>query len=129
MIMMRRDKVARAYLPAINPIVDPRLNANGELNFDNAATWHAVAPAPAGYHAAWFQFDNATGQTRPIGETRAAGLAMAAPRDLPSAPGDIVQVDLTAEGTTIAAWQQPVHLFFRRTGGGWTLVGLDRGGR
>jgi hypothetical protein len=128
-IIQRREKVARAYLPAVNPIVEARLSANGELNFENAAAWANAAPAPKGYHAVWFQFDNATGVTRRIGETRAAGLAMAAPGGLPAALREIVQIDLTAEGDVPAVWQKPVHLFFRRDAGGWTLAGLDRGSR
>ncbi len=126
-LIQRRDKIARAYLPALNPIIEARLSAVGELNFENAATWANAAPAPSGYHAQWFTFDNATGQTRPIGETRAAGLAMAAPGALPASAGDMVQIDVTAEGSVPAAWQKPVHLFFRRSAAGWTLVGLERG--
>jgi hypothetical protein len=127
MIMQRRDKIAHAYLSAVNPIVEPRLAANGELTFDNAARQANAAPALSGYRATWYQFDNATGQTRPIGETRAVGMAMTAPRGLPSEIGDIVQVDVAAEGASIAAWQKPVHLFFRRERAGWALVGVDRG--
>jgi hypothetical protein len=127
MIMKRRDKIGRTYLPAVNPIVDARLNATGELNFENAATWGNAAPAPSGYHAVWFQFENATGQTRRIGETHAAGLAMAAPGALPSATGEMVQIDVAADAGAPAPWQTPVHLFFRRGADGWTLVGLDRG--
>jgi hypothetical protein len=125
-LIQRRDKIARTYLPAVNPIVEARLSAAGELNFENAATWANAAPAPSGYHARWFQFDNATGETRPIGDTRAAGLAMTAPGALPSSAGNMVQIDITAEGNAPAAWQKPVHLFFRRSADGWTLVGLDR---
>jgi hypothetical protein len=128
-LMQRRDKIARAYLPALNPIVDARLDPNGELFFDNAAVRANVAAAPSGYHATWSQFDNATGQIRRIGETRASSMAMAAPGALPSAPGDFVQIDVAADQTAPAAWQIPVHLFFRRGASGWTLVGLDRAGR
>jgi len=131
-IIARRDKVVRAYLPAVNPIVNPRLETSGagaELNFDNAAVWTNAAPPPAGYHAAWFEFDNASGQTRPLGETSGAGLALVAPSALPSSPGAIVQVNVAADASAPHAWQKPVHLFFRRTTGGWTLVGLDRGDR
>ena len=36
-LIKRRDKIARTYLTAINPIVDPRLEPNGRLTFENAA--------------------------------------------------------------------------------------------
>ncbi len=80
-LIKRRDAIGRAYLPAINPIVDPRLDAAGQLTFANAAVAAGVAEAPTEYHAAWFRFDNATAGTQPIGETRGATASMAAPAD------------------------------------------------
>src|SRR5207237_3010537 len=65
-----RDQIARACLPKLNPIVNPRLSANGSLTFENAAVEARVAEHAPAYHATWFQFDNATGQTRPLGATR-----------------------------------------------------------
>ena len=37
-LIKRRDAIGRAYLTAINPIVEPRLDAAGTLIFENAAT-------------------------------------------------------------------------------------------
>jgi hypothetical protein len=131
-LMQRRDKIARAYLPALNPIVDARLEisgAGGELYFDNAAVRADAAPSPGGYHATWYQFDNGTGQTRLIGERSGTSMALAAPGALPASPGDFVQIDVAADAAAPAAWRKPVHLFFRRGATGWTLVGLDRGAR
>jgi hypothetical protein len=131
-LMQRRDKIARVYLPALNPIVDARLEINGvsgELYFDNAAVRAAAAPPPPGYHATWYQFDNTTGQTRLIGERRGTSMALAAPGVLPSSPGDFIEIDVAADASAPDAWQKPVHLFFRRGAAGWTLVGLDRDGR
>src|SRR4026207_90984 len=39
----RRDKIKSVYLTAVNPVVDPRLDANGRLTFDNAAISAGVA--------------------------------------------------------------------------------------
>jgi hypothetical protein len=124
-LAQRRDKVVRAYLPAVNPIVNPRLSAGGELTFENAAVAAGVAQPPAGYRAAWAEFDNATGQARSLGESRGT-TAIKAPRELPPASGAFVQIDVSAEGGAQAAWQRPVRLHFRRAADGWTLVGLDR---
>jgi hypothetical protein len=126
-LIKRRDAIGRAYLPAINPIVDPRLDAAGQLTFANAAVAAGVAEAPTEYHAAWFRFDNATAGTQPIGETRGATASMAAPATLSSiAQGGFVAIDLSAESAAHPSWRQPVRAFFRRSSAGWKLVGLER---
>jgi hypothetical protein len=51
---------------------------------------------------------------------------MAAPRDLPTAAGSYIQVDISAESTANASWREPVRVYFRRAASGWTLVGLER---
>jgi hypothetical protein len=122
----RRDKIGRAYLTAVNPIVDPRLDASGRLTFGNAAVDHRLADAPSAYAARWSVFDNATGTATPLGETSAAGATLAAPAGLPTAVGAYVQVDLSATHAGFAQWAQPVRAWFRRDAGGWTLVGLER---
>jgi hypothetical protein len=127
LIMKRRDTIARTYLPAVNPIVSPRLGENGDLTFENAAVAAKVAAPPEEYRADWFQFNNQTGEARAIGRAVATGPLLTAPRALPAAAGDIVRVDVHAEGKNVpAAWQKPVQLFFRRAAGTWTLIGLER---
>jgi hypothetical protein len=123
----RRDKIAKAYLPAINPIVDAALSTAGVLTFDNAAVTARAAAAPAGYATEWFQFDNDSGRTQPLGQSRSNRGLVDAPRTLPAEVGAIVQIDVRANGGD-AAWQRPVRLFFRRSPSGWTLVGLERDG-
>jgi hypothetical protein len=126
-LIKRRDAVGKAYLPAINPIVEPRLDAAGRLTFANAAVDAGFAEAPAGYRALWFRFDNATGETRPIEETRSATTTMTAPAGLsPAAPGSFIQIDISAESAAHSTWAQPIRTHFRRTSDGWTLVGLER---
>lgn len=125
-LIKRRDAVGRAYLPAINPIVNPRLDVDGTLSFDNAAVASGFADAPTAYHAAWLRLDNTTGATTPIGDTQSTSTSMRAPAGLPNAMGAFVEVDLRADSTAHAAWQQPIRVFFRRTTEGWKLVGLER---
>jgi hypothetical protein len=124
-MIKRRDKILKTYLPAVNPIVKPRLE-NTRLSFENAAVAANVAKAPERYHAAWFQFDNATGATRPLSETTSTTTAIDAPAGLPTAVDSFIAVDLSADSTEHQAWRKPIRTYFRRESGGWRLVGLER---
>jgi hypothetical protein len=122
----RRDAIARAYLPAINPIVDPRLDDEGRLAFRNAAVDAGVAAPPAGYRAAWSSFDNTTGRTEPIGITSGPGTVLPVPEALVCTPGEFVRVDLSSVGSARPAWRAPETVYFRLTVDGWQLVALTR---
>jgi len=122
----RRDTIGNTYLTGINPVINPRLDANGTLTFDNAAVAAGFAQPPSEYRVAWSRFDNTTGTTQAIGDTRNAATTHQAPRDLPSADGSFVELAIAGEGAAHPSWQQPVRVHFRRTGGGWKLVGLLR---
>jgi hypothetical protein len=123
-MIKRRDTILRTYLPAVNPIVSPRL-ADDRLSFENAAVDADVAKAPGTYRAAWFTFDNATGESRPLSATTGA-TTIQAPPSLPNAPGSFVLVEISADSKEHPAWRRPLRTYFRRDVGGWTLVGLER---
>jgi hypothetical protein len=129
-LMERRNKIGRTYLTAVNPIVNPQLDGGGRLTFENAAVAAGFADAPSVYRATWSRFDNATGEATRIGETQSATTTMTAPAALTAmssaATGSFVEVDITAESPAHPSWAEPVRTFFRRTGNGWTLVGLER---
>lgn len=125
-LIERRNKIVRAWLTPVNPIVDPELGVTGWLTFHNAAVEHAGAAAPSGYKAVWYRFDNDSGDVERITETTGANERLRVPDGLPGAPGGFVRVDVAATGAAYAAWARPVHLYFKRTVQGWKLVGLDR---
>ena len=77
-LIQRRDKIKSIYLTQVNPIVNPRLDAKG-LTFENAAVAAGVAQGPVAYRASWMLFDNATGATKPLSETKSATTTIAAP--------------------------------------------------
>jgi hypothetical protein len=122
----RRDAIGRAYLTAINPIVDPVLDSTGLLSFRNAAVDADFARAPRGYRAAWSTFDNATGTTACLGETSNVVPSLQAPSGLPGAEGAFVKVELSAIGGPHPSWERPVNAYFRLHHGSWNLVGFER---
>lgn len=125
-LIERRDRIGKTYLPRVNPVVTPALDTAGVLTFANAAVDHGVAAPPQSYHARWFAFDNHTRASTPIGDSTGATPRVTAPGALPTADGAFVRVDIAADDTAPAAWRRPVQTYFRRHDGGWTLVGLVR---
>jgi hypothetical protein len=125
-LIKRRNKIGKAYLTKINPVVDPALDASGALTFGNAAVQHGVANAPRGYAATWYAFDNATGESKRIGETTGAEGRMQAPAGVGGAPGTYLRVDVATDHPQYPAWKQPVQVYFLRQASGWKLVGLER---
>jgi hypothetical protein len=125
-LIKRRDVIGRTYLTAINPVVNPHLDVDGALTFDNAAVAAGFAEPPSEYRAAWSRFDNATGTAQGIGDTRNATTTHHAPRGLPSATGSFVEIDISTDSTAYPSWRQPVRAYFCRTDRGWKLVGLER---
>jgi hypothetical protein len=125
-LIKRRDKIANIYLTAVNPVVDPRLDANNQLTFENAAFAAGVAQGPITYRTSWFQFDNATGETRPISDGQSSTTTIDAPAGVPTAPGSFLVVDIAAVSDGHPTWSRPVRTVFRRDGAAWKLVGLER---
>jgi hypothetical protein len=127
-LIARRNRIAQAYLPAINPVIAPAIDESERLTFNNAAVEAAVAREPPdGYRASWCAYDNATGRRTPIGASaRAVPDGTVAPGPLPTTPGMFVAVDIWAEDSAHPSWSEPVHAYFRRVPRGWILVGLER---
>jgi hypothetical protein len=122
----RRDAIARTYLTSVNPIADPVLSTEGTLTFQNVAVDADVARSPEEYRARWFVFDNATGDTRLIGETASRSTTLGAPAGLPDRAGVYVKVQMRSAGAPNAAWETPVDAYFRMINGQWRLIGFER---
>jgi hypothetical protein len=123
-LIERRDKIARAWLPAVNPVVDVAL-ADAKLTFSNAAVEFGFAAPPESYTVVWSRFDNTSGTTSRIGETR-GNSPITTPPGLPSKTGEFLQIDISADAAAQKEWLVPVHAWFRRTADGWKLVGFER---
>jgi hypothetical protein len=125
-LIKRRDRIGRAFLPAVTPIVDPSLGQDLALTFRNAAADTRVASPPSRYQSVWFTFDNVTRESRRFGEASAAETRITAPAGVPTSEGSFVRVDLSATSAEHPAWAAPARVYFRRAAGAWRLVGLER---
>jgi hypothetical protein len=133
-LIKRRDKILRAWLTAVNPLVDPFLNgADGGLTFGNAAVEAGIAKPQAEYRFTWSRFDNATGATSQAVEgslmAPTAGIIehvvrIEVPKALLDSP--FLRVSVSTIHPDYPAWASPVTFTFRRNGTQWETVGLDR---
>ncbi len=127
-LIKRRNKIGQAYLPAVNPLVDFRLDASGRLTFENAAVNAGFSREPqGGYEARWYRFDNSDGSSAPVGSpVSSSGRSIQAPADLLAEKGAFVKVEVAAADSPEASWKVPVQVFFQKLPQGWKLVGLQR---
>jgi hypothetical protein len=125
-ILARRAKVLMKWLNGTNPVVNPSLNREGLLTFDNAAEEAAVEKAAERYTVQWSRFDNATSSHTSVGELQTVTTRSAqAPSALLSA--DYIAATIRAYHPDQPAWQQPMIVYFRRAPDAtWSLVGLER---
>jgi hypothetical protein len=133
-LIKRRDKVLRAWLTGVNPLVDPFLNgADGGLTFGNAAVEAGIAKPQAEYRFTWSRFDNETGATSQAVEgslmAPTAGIIehvvrIEVPKALLDSP--FLRVSVSTIHPDYPAWANPVTFTFRRNGTQWETVGLDR---
>jgi hypothetical protein len=129
-LIKRREKVLRAWLTAVNPVTEPSLAEDGTLTFVNAAASAGVAPPMASYLLRWSGLDNAAGT--PTGQPQEQTVMATGARVSQQAPSGVlsaaeyVQVVVETTASGFPAWRRPVTLTFRRAGGRWQHVGLDR---
>ena len=125
-LIQRRDIIGKTYLPRVNPIVNPALDASGVLTFENAAFKAGVAKDAPVYRAAWFRLDNASGAISPAGDSEGSQGRIQLPPSLQAKTGDYIAADVRAVGGPNESWSKPVRISFLRQSGGWKLVGLER---
>jgi hypothetical protein len=125
-LIARRDAIARTWLNGVCPIVNPQLAGDGTLTFENAAIQAGAAVPPRRYTLRWSRFDNDRNAHQPVGgEVVVTEPRGRAPSELLSA-GEFVSVAIAADHDAHPGWSTPAQVYFRRTAGGWMLVGLDR---
>jgi hypothetical protein len=141
-LMARRENVLRAWLTAVNPLIDATLDRTGRLSASNVAVGAGVATPPASYTLSWFTLDEASGTATTVGEPirvdsaggpGAGGLGAgrfdaAAPAGvLASEAVRIIGVRITGDHAHHPAWKtNPATFYFRRTPAGWETVGVER---
>jgi hypothetical protein len=128
-LIVRRDKVLRTWLTAVNPLVDFALSNDGVLTFANAAADAGVAPSADSYEVRWARFDNATDTATPIDmAATVSDLTVRVPAEVGDAVavGDYIQLEVGAFHPDFPSWARPVTVHFRRVEAGWDLVGVTR---
>lgn len=122
----RRRAILQKYLTVINPVVNPNLNEDGVLEFENAAVSAGFANAPERYQVNWYRYDNSNGQSNRIGGVTVTETRAQSPSGFPQQVGAYIKVEISAKSAEHPSWESPVHAFFVRTAEGWKLVGFER---
>jgi hypothetical protein len=124
-LIKRRDKIARAWLNGVNPLVNFSLDGAGALTFENAAVAAGAATPATGYAMTWGRLDNATGALEAVGaEQTIAGTRATLPNELAGA--EYIGVTIRSLHPEHPSWATPLRAYFRREAGGWKTVGLER---
>jgi hypothetical protein len=129
-LIARRDKVVRAWINGVNPLVNAALDAGGRFSCENAAVAAGAATRAKSYRLEWLTLDNATGQTAASGEPVEIDGGGPITATLPAALAsghDYVGVRIAGLHPEQPAWSaRPATFFFRRTATGWDTVGVQR---
>jgi hypothetical protein len=126
-LIKRRDKVARAWLNDVNPIVDLALTADGSLSWQNAAVAARAAEPAQSYTLQWFTFDNASGTRGELSPAQSVNeLRATAPETVTKTASAYIGVVMTAQHPQQPGWAKPATFYFRRNGSGWTWVAAER---
>ena len=127
MLIKRRDKIARVYLAKINPLTRVRLDEVGRADVrEPRRAGTDCRRAEGGYQAAWNRFDNATATAQPVGSpTLAQYERVQAPAELAEGEGPSSR-SRSAHSRPHPSWAKPVDVYFKRAGGQWQLVGVER---
>jgi hypothetical protein len=125
-LLQRKRAILRRYLTGVNPVRELAIESGEVLTFTNVAVDADVAHRPSGYRAAWYRYDNTTGDTQPLGETRGGPEGIVAPAPLPPRRGDYLKIELASLDGPNPSWRAPVEAYFRHAGDRWTLVGFER---
>jgi len=125
-LIERRDAIARVWLNGVNPVVGPRLGADGTLTFENAAVAAGAATPGTGYSVSWSKFDNGSRKAEVVGGSlHVTQERAAAPAGL-LAGAEFVMATIQGEHPDHPGWRQPVQVYFRRAAAGWDTVGVIR---
>jgi hypothetical protein len=113
----RRDKIGQTYFSKILPLDHFRIE-NEELLFDDLAVQYGFHHARP-YEVSWSKFDNVQQEHIPIPSNRSAGL----PAEATQAPsGSYFSAAISSPGDSL----KPVHVYLRKEGNGYKIVGADR---
>jgi hypothetical protein len=125
-LISRRDAIARTWLSAVNPIVDPSIT-DGVMTFRNAAVDAGVAAEPEEYRVSWANYDNSTGMTTAVGQERRCARTRCLLPATVTTDTQYLRAEIRAVHPACPAWSTPVRVFLRRDhNNGWTAVGLER---
>lgn len=126
-LIQRRDKIGRYWLTRINSTDEFRIESGG-LHFEDLAARYGFDKAPPSYGVSWYRYDNQNDRKTLLDR----------PREYPRPPIPILEEVRRGPAGAYYSLQirrqigdnsrlpKGVHLYFRRSGDGLQLVGIER---
>jgi hypothetical protein len=121
-LLARRDKILAYYLGQVNPL-DRFEILRGALKFMNLGSQSRLGEAKA-YEYTWYSYDDQTGETVALGESRRAGTdEIAIPLKIGA---EYLMVHLRTISDEQPEWAKPVFVYLRLDRSGHRIIGIER---
>jgi hypothetical protein len=125
-LLRRREAVLRTWLTPINPVVNPRIDADHMMRFDNAAAAAQLLDTPSEYEMSWFRFDNDSGSRLRVTDTIGSRDPEIPVPARALADVEYAGVEVRTRQARYPGWTRPVRFYFRQSNGRWMPVAIER---
>ena len=125
-LVERQHKSARYYMNRVNPLDEFEV-ADGGLRFANLSERYGFAEAGTRYEMRWSVYDNDPDTVRALRDvvTRTDTL-LPLPENTALTGDTYLMAEIRSRHEAFPAWNQPVRVYLRPTGGTFEVVGIDR---
>ena len=125
-LVERQHKSARYYMNRVNPLDEFEVT-DQELRFANLSERYGFAAAGTQYEMSWSVYDNTTDAVQALTDTvTLADTTLPLPTNTVSTGDTYLMAEIRSRHEAFPAWNQPVRVYLRSTGGTFVVVGIER---
>ncbi len=125
-LVERQQKSARYYMNRVNPLDEFEVTGQG-LRFANLSERYGFAAAGTQYEMSWSVYDNTTDAVQVLTETvTRTDALLPLPANTVLTGDTYLMAEIRSRHDAFPAWNQPVRVYLRSTGGTLVVVGIER---